>query len=135
MCAHVCPCGAHVSAIGIGTDRLYLVRARQQGALMSKSIQSIFVLVLAMVACRPALAEHYRHIALRPERHVIEVVRPPYSGTFIINGAKFTGISAACGGWVAGDRITLRDGDWHGRCVGATFYNVRRHNFCQAWCG
>ena len=44
-----------------------------------------------MVACRPALAEHYRHIALRPERHVIEVVRPPYSGTFIINGAKFTG--------------------------------------------
>ncbi len=102
---------------------------------MSKSIQWVFVLVLAIAACRPALAERYRHIALRPERHVIEVVRPPYSGSFVINGAIFTGASAACGGWVAGDRITLVAGDWHGRCVDATFYNLKRRNSCQAWCG
>jgi hypothetical protein len=125
------------SAIGIGADRLYPVRECQERALMSKSIipNSIFVLTLALMTCQPALAARYRHITLRPERHVIEVVLPPYSGSFIINGAKFTGVSAACGGWVAGDRITLRDGDWNGRCVGATFYNVRRRNFCQAWCG
>ena len=64
---------------------------------MSKSIisNSIFVLTLALMTCQPALAERYRHITLRPERHVIEVVLPPYSGSFIINGAKFTGVSAA----------------------------------------
>jgi len=105
---------------------------------MCKSIisKSIFVFGLAILACRPAFAaERHRHISLRPERHVIEVVRPPYSGSFIINGAKFTGISAVCGGWVAGERITLLAGDWHGRCVDATFYNVARHNACQVWCG
>jgi hypothetical protein len=52
--------------------------------------KSIFVFVLAILACRPALAaEHGRHMVLRPERHVIELVRPPYSGSFIINGGNF----------------------------------------------
>ena len=97
--------------------------------------KSIFVFVLAILACRPALsAEHARHV-LRPERHVIELVRPPYSGAYIINGAHFTATSAACSGWNAGDRITLLAGDWHGRCVGAVFYNVARHRACQMWCG
>jgi hypothetical protein len=104
--------------------------------------KSIFVFVLAILACRPALsadqslsAEHKRHIALPPERHVIEVVRPPYSGAFIINNAHFTAISPACSRWAAGDRVTLRAGDWHGRCVGAIFYNVARRQTCEMWCG
>jgi hypothetical protein len=105
---------------------------------MSKSMisKSIFVFALAMLACRPALAAgHGRHIVLRPERHVIEVVHPPYSGSFIINGAYFTATSAACSGWTAGDRITLLAGDWHGRCIDAVFHNLTRHNACHVWCG
>ena len=66
---------------------------------MSKSIQWVFV-SRARNSGVPAgaRAERYRHITLRPERHVIEVVRPPYSGSFVINGADFTRKSAACGG-------------------------------------
>jgi len=63
------------------------------------------------------------------------LVRPPYSGAYIINGTQFTATSAACADWNAGDRVTLLAGDWHGRCVGAVFYNVARHRACQMWCG
>ena len=73
-------------------------------------------------------------IYLPPERHVIEVVQPPYSGNFIINGRRFTAKSAACFNWVAGERIRLLDGDWNGRCVEATFYNVWRRSTCVTWC-
>ena len=64
---------------------------------MLKSV-SAFALVLLMGV--PAFADgmeisrpRYRHygIYLPPERHVIEVVRPPYSANFIINGARFVG--------------------------------------------
>jgi hypothetical protein len=107
--------------------------------------KSIFVLALAIVTCGPALSAELglegphtvqttRH-RLPPERHVIEVVRPPYSGAYIINGTPFTAASAACADWNAGERITLLAGDWHGRCVGAVFYNVARHRSCQMWCG
>jgi hypothetical protein len=48
--------------------------------------RSIFVLVLAMLACGPAFsAEHGRHV-LPPERHAIE---------------------SACAAWNAGERMTL----------------------------
>jgi hypothetical protein len=105
--------------------------------------KSIFVFVLAILACGPAhsadrsalSAEHGRRMVQRPERHVIELVRPPYSGSYIINGANFTAKSAACSGWTAGDRITLLAGDRHGRCVDAVFHNVARHGACQMWCG
>src|ERR1700686_4066802 len=92
------------------------------------------VFVLAIVASQPALAAEHRRHGLRPERHVIELVRPPYSGSYVINGAYFTAKSAACTDWNAGERITLRAGDWHGRCVDAVFYNVARHHACQMWC-
>ena len=64
---------------------------------------------LAMLVYAPALAEEeeeyrrpgyyqyyyqYRYY-LPPEQHVIEVVQPPYSGNFIINGARFTAGSPA----------------------------------------
>jgi hypothetical protein len=97
--------------------------------------KSMFVFVLAILACRPALAAEYgRHMRLPLERHVIELVRPPYGGSFIINGAYFTAKSA-CPAWSAGDRITLLAGDWHGRCVDAVFHNAARHGACQMWCG
>jgi len=111
-------------------------------------LRSIFVAMLAMSACGPALsadlsesapprywhAEHHR-IVLPPERHVIELVRPPYSGYFIINRAHFTAETAACMGWTAGDQIVLQAGDWHGYCTEAVFYNVSRHSSCAMWCG
>jgi hypothetical protein len=104
--------------------------------------KSILVLVLAILACRPALSAdqgpHVLQVArhlLPPERHVIEVVRPPYSGLYIINGANFAAKSAACAGWNAGERITLLAGDWHGRCVDAVFRDVARHRACEMWCG
>ena len=112
----------------------------KKGAPMSKSI---FVFVLMILACRPALSAdalapdraYHRYTMLPPERHVIELVRPPYSGSFMINRAVFTAKSPACSDWTAGDRVTLWAGDWHGRCVDAVFYNMARHRTCQMWCG
>ena len=102
---------------------------------------------LAMLVSAPALADEteytrpgyyqyyyqYRY-SLPPEQHVIEVVQPPYSGNFIINGARFTAKTAACARWAAGERIKLLAGDWHGRCVDAVFYNFYWRNSCEMWC-
>jgi hypothetical protein len=96
--------------------------------------------VLAAAVCGPALADgtqysrHYHRHYLPPERHVIEVVQPPWSGNFIINGARFTGRSPACFNWAAGERIKLIYGDWNGRCTEAAFYNFYRHSKCEMSC-
>jgi hypothetical protein len=103
-------------------------------------LPGLFVAVLLM--CQSALADgmiypHYRSHRgywLPRERHVVEVVQPPWSGNFIINGARFTGLTASCLSWAAGERITLVAGDWHGRCVTAVFYNFHRHSTCETWC-
>jgi len=96
---------------------------------------------LALLMSVPVLADgmpshryRHRHI-LPPERHVVEVVQPPWSGNFIINGARFTGRTRACMRWAAGERIKLLSGDWHGACVQAVFYNFNRHSRCVTWCG
>jgi hypothetical protein len=98
---------------------------------------------LATLTCASALADgmeyaprrSYQGFYLPAERHVIEVVQPPYSGNFIINGARFTALTPACFAWVAGERIKLLAGDWNGRCVVALFYNPHRRNTCEMWCG
>jgi len=98
---------------------------------------------LAFSVCQQVFADeapyrrplHYRHGWYLPrERHVIEVVQPPYSGIFIINGIRFTGMTPACFGWAAGEPIGLVAGDWHGHCLTAVFYNFWRRNTCQMWC-
>jgi hypothetical protein len=104
-------------------------------------VASAFGVILLL--CQPAVTDemlypryrhyHHRHY-LPPERHVIEVVQPPYSGIFIINGIRFTGMTPACLRWTAGERITLIAGDWHGHCITAVFYNFRRHSTCRTWC-
>jgi hypothetical protein len=76
----------------------------------------------------------YPYFHLPPERHVIEVVQPPYSGNFIINGTRFTAKSPACLRWAAGERIRLLAGDWHGHCIEAVFYNVTLRSTCEMWC-
>ena len=107
----------------------------------------ILICLLACIAGQPAVSadlgaevephaynSHPGYIALPPERHVVEVVKPPYGGRFIINGTSFTAKDGACFGWVAGDHIVLRAGDWHGWCDSALFYNVSRHRSCEMWC-
>jgi hypothetical protein len=83
---------------------------------------------------RPHVIVYHRRIVLPPERHVIEKVRPPYSGNFIINATRFTAKTPACARWVAGERIKLLAGDWHGFCVDAVFYNVPRREVCELAC-
>jgi hypothetical protein len=118
-----------------------IFRAHSGEADMLKSV-SAFALVLLMGI--PAFADgmevsrpRYRHygIYLPPERHVIEVVRPPYSANFIINGARFVGQTPACWSWAAGERIKLLAGDWNGRCDYAVFYNFYRRSTCEMLCG
>jgi hypothetical protein len=96
--------------------------------------RSLLVIVLVMLSCAPALSAHRRLVALTPEQHVIEVVRPPYSGSFIINRARFTAQTPACFDWAAGERVRLLAGDWNGRCFDAVLYNVSRHRSCAVWC-
>jgi hypothetical protein len=101
-------------------------------------------LALGLLTCQPVLADgmeyaprhYYRpYHYLPPERHVVEVVSPPYSGRFIINGARFTGWTPACFSWAAGEQIRLLAGDWNGHCLGAVFYNLTRRSTCEMWCG
>jgi hypothetical protein len=98
-------------------------------------------LALTLLLGGPVLADGMRYYSpyrtyhyLPPERHVIEVVQPPFSGNFIINGARFTGKSPACLRWAAGERIKLIAGDWNGRCVEAVFYNFYWRSTCEMWC-
>jgi hypothetical protein len=104
-------------------------------------IRQASIFVAAMVTCGAACADEmtyspYRYygIYLPPERHVVEVVQPPWSGNFIINGTRFTGYSPACFTWAAGERIKLIEGDWYGQCDQAVFYNFYRRSTCAAWC-
>jgi hypothetical protein len=96
--------------------------------------------LLAVALCGPAVADGMQYSYYRPrhylppERHVVEVVQPPWSGNFIINGARFTGKSPACFNWAAGERIKLIAGDWHARCTEAVFYNFYRRSTCEMWC-
>jgi hypothetical protein len=95
--------------------------------------------IIAMVGCAPAAelgAEPTPHASTAlSERHVIEVVRPPYSGSFIINGTQFTAKTPACSRWNAGEPVRLVAGEWHGWCNSAVFYNLARHQSCEMWCG
>ena len=99
-------------------------------------IYLLAVFVLDAFNCRSAFAGGTRYRApVLPERHVIEKVQPPYSGNFLINGTRFVGRTRTCQRWIAGERIRLVSGDWHGRCVSAVFYNYVRKNTCRASCG
>jgi hypothetical protein len=128
------------AGLGSAADRLYPLQLRGRESMMFR-VALAFGLVFSV--CQQLFADeapyrrplHYRHGWYLPrERHVIEVVQPPYSGIFIINGIRFTGMTPACFGWAAGEPIGLVAGDWHGHCRTAVFYNFWRRNTCQMWC-
>jgi hypothetical protein len=66
--------------------------------------------------------------------HVVEVVTPPYSGRFVINGSRYDGVEPACLAWVPAQPVRLISGSWYGDCVNATFYNASLRTTCQTVC-
>jgi hypothetical protein len=120
--------------------------------MRSTSIGTLVLgLVLALSASTPAPSDEaqptnhrhrYRHhlhqswhqTILPGERHVIEQVRNGISTDFVMNGTWFSGIDDCALGWTAGDRISLLDGDWHGNCESASFYNASRRLTCELAC-
>jgi hypothetical protein len=72
---------------------------------------------------------------LPPARHVLEVVNFSSFGLrFLINGHYFLADPLKCPGWVAGDRVAMLSGEWHGYCSVAVFSNLTQHRTCQVSC-
>ena len=100
--------------------------------------------IFAGLLCGPAVAAElgepaphaYVHrFALPPERHVLEVVNFSSFGLrFLINGHYFRANPLECPGWIAGDRVTLVAGEWHGYCATAIFHDLTRHRSCRVEC-
>jgi len=101
--------------------------------------------ILAGMLCGPAAAAElgdatpapraYHYGGLPPERHVLEVVNFSSFGLrFLINGHYFSANPLECPGWVAGDRLRLVAGEWHGYCATAVFYDVTQHRSCRVSC-
>jgi hypothetical protein len=99
---------------------------------------AVFVLDAALAAdtrlTRRHVGVHTYSYYLPPERHVVEGVYVPGSGTFLINGRYFVARTPACMRWLPGERITLLQGDWNGACATAVFYNVPRRMACEMAC-
>ena len=100
----------------------------------------LFALGMALALMQPAFAadmsvfpRHHRN-AFTQESHVVEVVIPPFSGTFVTNGFLYAGTGAACRQWTPGERIRLISGSWHGDCAAATFYNLSLRTTCETLC-
>jgi hypothetical protein len=102
-------------------------------------------LVFAGILCGPAISaeageataapQAYVRYPLPPERHVLEVVNFSSFGLrFLINGHYFRANPLECPGWVAGDRVTLLEGEWHGYCATAVLYDLTRHRSCRVAC-
>jgi hypothetical protein len=97
------------------------------------------VTCFALLLCQPAFADEpsytrhrHRHYLAAP--HVVELVAPPFSGRFVINGFRYDGVAPACLRWVPGQPVRLVSGSWFGDCESATFYNVSTRTACQTLC-
>ena len=104
-------------------------------ALLVQPVQAADLTAARQRAVHRVHVQQHHRIVLPPERHVVEVVAPPYSANFVINGSRFTGVAPACLRWSAGERIKLLAGDWHGRCTEAVFYNMTLRSACRMACG
>jgi hypothetical protein len=98
------------------------------------------VTCLTLLLCQPTFADeagyaqHRHRHHLPPSPHVVELVAPPYSGQFVINGFRYDGVTPACLHCVPGQPVRLVSGSWFGDCTSATFYNVSTRNACQTLC-
>jgi hypothetical protein len=95
---------------------------------------SVLLICQSAFADEPAYKRHrYRHYVTAAP-HVVELVAPPYSGRFVINGFRYDGVAPACLRWVPGQPVRLISGSWFGDCDSATFYNVSTRTTCQTSC-
>jgi hypothetical protein len=88
-----------------------------------------------MIVKRVRHHHHHHHYRLPPPRHVVEKASLPGSGLYLLNGTWFQAQTPRCARWVAGDRIRLVAGDWHGSCRSAVFRNLSRRMTCELSCG
>jgi hypothetical protein len=131
--------GERLASLGRACVRLYRLGAQGEAHMLRWILTAALIVSIHSPAVGDGMNlprhRHYRQFFyLAPERHVVEVVQPPWSGNFIINGTRFTGRTPACFSWAAGERIALVAGDWRGRCVEAVFYNFARRSTCETWC-
>jgi hypothetical protein len=101
---------------------------------IGRALLMSFVLSLS----QPSFADEPGHMPKQSysfgTRHVIEVVTPPYSGRFVINGFRYDGVEPACLAWVPSQPVRLVSGSFNGDCVNATFYNASLRSTCQTVC-
>jgi hypothetical protein len=94
----------------------------------------------ALLLCQPTFADEPGNMRthhgsfIAAARHVVEVVTPPYSGRFVINGHRYDGVEPACLAWAPAQPVRLISGSWYGDCANATFYNTALRNTCQTVC-
>ena len=70
------------------------------------------VTCFALLLCQPAFADEpsytrHRHRSYSAAPHVVELVAPPFSGRFVINGFRYDGVAPACLRWVPGQPVRL----------------------------
>src|SRR5262245_29108929 len=98
------------------------------------------LICFAILYCQPILADEpgqvrrHQRLHVAASHHVVEVVAPPYSGRFVINGHRYDGLEPACRAWVPAQPVRLIAGSWNGDCVNATFYNASLRSTCQTVC-
>jgi hypothetical protein len=97
------------------------------------------VICFALLLCQSAFADEpgytrHRHRYYSAAPHVVELVAPPFSGRFVINGFRYDGVAPACLRWVPDQPVRLISGSWFGDCDSATFYNVSTRTTCQTLC-
>jgi hypothetical protein len=112
--------------------------AARQRENQKMNIRPGLLMCFALLICQPAFADEPAYKRQRSyilaSRHVVELVTPPYSGRFVINGYRYDGVEPACLAWVPGQPVRLVSGSWRGDCVNATFYNAALRNTCQTLC-
>lgn len=104
------------------------------------NIRGALFMSFAILPCQSAFADEagymrkHQRLYIPASRHVIEVVTPPYSAQFVINGHRYDGIEPACRAWVPAQPVKFISGSWYGDCVNATFYNAALRSTCQTVC-
>jgi hypothetical protein len=101
-------------------------------------IARVASIAFVLLLCQPAFSDEARYVRHRHRHsaypHVVELVAPPFSGQFVINGFRYDGVAPTCLHWVPGQPVRLVSGSWYGDCASATFYNASTRNTCETVC-